>query len=126
MVIYRNCFAVWIWIQFIQNKKKTTPIKLYFNNCGRKGGLYNFFSVIDFTLKLLNRYFCVFHFVFCYFHFCVCMCMYVHMCMCVHVCMYVYVCVCLRICVYKCVFVYFYIYIYIFIFIKFYFSGDEM
>ena len=45
MVIYRKCFAIWIRMQIIQNNKKNpTPIKLYFNNCGRDGGFYNFFQ----------------------------------------------------------------------------------
>ena len=44
MVIYRKYFAVWIKTQIIQNKKKNTPTKLYFNNCGREGGFYNFFQ----------------------------------------------------------------------------------
>ena len=33
---------------------------LYFNNYARESGFYNFFSVINFTFKLLNRY-CVVH-----------------------------------------------------------------
>ena len=109
-----------------KNKKKTTPIKLYFNNCGREGGIYNIFSVISFNFKLLNRYCCVFHFFFFFtiallFYFCFLIFniyKYMYVCMCI--CVYMYVCMCM--CVYVCIYIYIYIYIYIHMYVYMYIS----
>ena len=104
-----------------KQQQKPFPIKLYFNNCGREGGFYNFFSVINFTFKLLNPYRCVFHvscystfvlflfFNFIYIYIYMCMCMYLHMCvdglcMCVYIYVYMYIFIYIHICFHKILF----------------------
>ena len=120
MVIYRTCYAVWIRMQIIQNNKKICSNKTMLQHlwiCEREGGFYNFFSVVNFTFKLLNRYCCVFHYVFCYCTFVLFLLFNFSMYICVSM-VYVY-------CIYMhdvC----WYIYMWLFTFVKFYYSSDEM